>query len=60
MYRELFGVAVTVHALQEPDYRNQTPQLGRAFGFQFAAYGSFLHDLIMPLGAGPEPSLLYR
>ncbi|MCY4373186.1 MAG: hypothetical protein OXC31_05375 [Spirochaetaceae bacterium] len=60
VYRELFGVAVTVHALQEPDYTNQTPQLLRAFGFEFAAYGSFLHDLITPLGAGPEPSLLYR
>ena len=60
LYKELFGVEIKTHAMQEPDYTNQTPQLLRVFGMKFATYGCFLHDLITPLGAGPEPSLLYQ
>lgn len=60
VYKELFGVDVKTHALQEPDYTNQTPQILKAFGLEFAACGGFFHDLITPMGAGPEPSLMYR
>lgn len=58
--RRLFGVQVLTHACQEPDYTNQTPQLLRAFGMKFAWYGAFIHDLVTPMGCGPEPALLYR
>ena len=60
LYKKLFGVNIKTHAMQEPDYTNQTPQLCRAFGIEFASYGAFIHHLITPLNAGPEPSLLYR
>lgn len=60
VFRKLYGFNVVTHAVQEPDYTSQTPQLLKAFGMKFAWYGAFIHDLITPMGKGPQPSLLYR
>jgi hypothetical protein len=54
----LTGYRVRTHAMQEPDYSDQTVQLLRAFGFKYATRGEFVTGLLTvtkPKDDSPPP-----